>query len=312
MIYVAKNDCYHLRLSRIIPVIDDYVEFYAVGTIFEADKLRELTIKDILILMPVLNFPTGKNYDKNYTFTISSINDCKNLIEYYKSNRIRAHIKINSGMNRYGVDDKEEYEIVKTYAKNNNISIEGEYTHLISSDKDFCKTQIYKFKQITANSELIKHVTFRETIDEFGGVDFVRSGINVLGCEKNEIGLRQVFRIFAVIEKIRKIKAGEYVGYNFTYKADKDENIAIIRFGYSDMAIKRGVNNINIIVNGKKCVIIGVAMDVSFAIIEDNCCKEFDYAEIIGYEKDNDIFTLAKMTGLSSYELLTTFNDKEI
>lgn len=85
------------------------------------------------------------------SITLSILN-----LSYLKSldlNRLKdakVHIKINTGMNRLGISTKEEFNEVYASLKQNNIKIEGIYSHIHSSNNfDSTMAQFERFESIT-------------------------------------------------------------------------------------------------------------------------------------------------------------------
>ena len=133
---------------------------YAVSTLKEARKLRELTTKPILIFTPPTFFDVKKEDD--FIFTVSDEEDCKYLssLPFY----VFAHLKINTGMNRFGVENAKELQYLCQNYK--NIKYLGAYTHLFSREIATSKIQIDKFLSITPF--IFNHITFKEGVEYKG------------------------------------------------------------------------------------------------------------------------------------------------
>ena len=156
---MVKSNAYGHGMYVINEMINNGINYLAVSNLEEALDIRRFN-KDIPILCvePIeLDFidVASKN---NITITIHDIDYFKKLNSQIK-NKVKVHIKIDTGMNRLGIKDKDEFnEIIKLIKKNDNIYLEGLFTHFATpgvNDK-FYDNQISKFKYITSDIDLSK------------------------------------------------------------------------------------------------------------------------------------------------------------
>ena len=119
-------------------IIDRYVDYYGVACFFEARQLRSLTDKKILILGVV------DEIDEDFSYSCNSIDDALKLISSKK--KINIHIKINTGMNRYGFSSIKELRTALKLIKKSKLNIEGIYTHFATDDK-YVNIQMKKFQK---------------------------------------------------------------------------------------------------------------------------------------------------------------------
>lgn len=299
LIYVAKNDCYGLKCENVLPYIDDFVFMYAVKSAAETFGIKRFTKKDVLVLMP----PSGdieEGFDaKNVIFTVDSI-EVASKLKYVANPRV--HLKFNSGMNRFGVDSFSEFEKLAERLEKVGIKVVGAYTHLYSNVSDNCKRQLEKFEKI-ADIVPFTHVTYRSALN---GIDYapysaVRSGICVLGGED---GFSQCIKLTAKVIKLRFVACGDTVGYDAEYVAERDETIAVIDFGYNNMAIKK-IKGQKVLINGAFYPIISVAMDVCFVCVDENVSL-FDEAIVTCDVNGLRIADYAKNVGTCPHELITS------
>ena len=94
---MVKANAYGVGMSEVVSVIDDYVDCYGVACFFEAEALRRLTYKDILIVGALDNIEDCVRLD--IQVSIHSLADARKIKDISKS--IKVHIKLNTGMNRY-------------------------------------------------------------------------------------------------------------------------------------------------------------------------------------------------------------------
>ncbi len=72
---------------------------------------------------------------------------------------------------------------------------------------------------------------------------------------------------------VRRREAGAFIGYGATYRCTEPTNIGVIAIGYGDGYLRSLPSNTPVLVNGKKCHIVGrISMDMS--AIDLSQCKD--------------------------------------
>jgi alanine racemase len=135
----------------------------------------------------------------------------------------------------------------------------------------------------------------------------VRIGIGIYGIGNfGNMDLWPAGRYLTRISQVKKIPAGEPVGYGCLDVSDKDRTIAILPVGYADgLNRKLGNLNGNLYIRNRRVPLIGnVCMDMCMADITSVFATEGDEAEIFG---DNiRVEEIAEKCGTIPYEILTS------
>lgn len=157
---VVKANAYGHGGFIINSLIEGGVNYLAVSSLEEAIDLRKYnTVIPILILEPINLAYIEEAIKNNITITISNIEYFKKLLNIQLSSSLKFHIKIDSGMNRLGLNNCTDLEYVMgKYSSNSNLVLEGIYSHFATSginDKHW-DNQLEKFKEITQNVDLSK------------------------------------------------------------------------------------------------------------------------------------------------------------
>lgn len=309
---VVKANCYGLGLKCIKSIIKGGANYLAVSSLEEALSIRKITKEKILILEPINPKYISLAKENNITLTISSLEYLNNV----KDQEFTCHIKINTGMNRLGINSKEEFDEVYNIIMNSNITLEGIYTHIYkASDSKCTNNQFKKFEYITSDIDLntipIVHIPNSETIFNYKKKPYIngcRMGIIMYGFS-NDIKLNSVFSLISKVIEIKHIHSGDTVGYDGKYTATGDESIAVLPIGYAD-GILRHNSGRNVYINGKEYKIVGnICMDMLFVKVDDDV-KVNDEAYII---KDNaHINQIASYLDTINYEVMCSISDRVV
>ena len=326
---VVKADAYgHGAIKVAQRLMDEGCDFFAVANINEALELRDGGIKGtILILGYVLDAYLGYAIENDVSLALDDPSHLKKILEIAGGRPVRVHIKLDTGMNRTGFDAKHYVispalkEAVKLIKENDNIIVEGLFSHFAASDdaekEAFTKAQYERFVNTAkALEEMgiypeIKHICNSASILRYKDMhqSGVRMGISLYGCTVGDDNYRPAMQFKTVIVNTHELKTGDKVGYGMTYTADRDMKIAVIGAGYAD-GLKRclsgGVGEV--LCHGKRAKIVGrVCMDMTMIDISDIPeAKVGDDVTLFG--EDNGAYLsadeVAKWAGTISYEIL--------
>ncbi len=137
---------------------------------------------------------------------------------------------------------------------------------LQSNNFENCCTKIenalgYKFiKHIANTAGISRHPQLQ--------MDMVRLGIGLYGIDSNkkmQQQLKNVTMLSTTVSQIKKVKAGDTVGYGRNARLQRDSIIATVRIGYADGYPRNLGNGIGkMLLHGKLAPIIGnVCMDMT-------------------------------------------------
>lgn len=313
---VAKADCYgHNGIETVKAIIKGGCNYIAVATLDEALEIRK-HITDIPILclgiIPIEHLEEcAKN---NITITISNLEYLNEIINKGIKN-VKIHIKINTGMNRLGVNKKEEFNYIYDKIKENELDLEGIYTHIYNSNNEgLTQKQFIKFEEITSDINLndvpIIHVSASDATINYSKLPYAngcRLGIAMYGLMENkELNLSPTFSLYSEIIQINDID-NETVGYNGAYEANNREKIAVIPIGYADGIIRKNTGR-NVFINDKSYKIVGnICMDMLFVKVDDSV-KVGD--KVILIKDIEHIEKIAEHLETISYEVLCSIGKR--
>lgn len=307
-----------------------WLQFHKVNylAVAYADEGAILRSHNVEIPIMVMN-PTPETFDKIISYNLEpeiySISILKSLLEYLENQEevVSAHLKIDTGMRRLGLD-KLELEEAKPYLQDKKLKIESVFTHLAAQENPkedkFTGEQVADFESLY--EEIVGWLHYkpkRHVLNSAGALRFpefqferVRLGIGLYGIDPAKQGheLLPVATFRTIISQVKNIKEGESVGYSRSWKAPKDMKIATIPVGYADGFDRRFSNGVgHVIVNGKEAKVIGhVCMDMTMIELGDIEAGEGD--SVIIYGPGNTVQDMAEKIGTIPYELLTGIGDR--
>ncbi len=304
---VVKADCYgHDNNLAVKTIIEAGCNYLAVATLDEAIEIRK-DIKDIPILcLGIIDEKYIQTcIDNNVTITISNLEYLNNLD---LNKQLKVHIKINTGMNRLGINNKKEFNEVYNKIKNSNLILEGIYTHIYNAtNKEETMNQYKVFEEITSDIDLkdipIVHVGASEATEFYEKREYAngcRLGISMYGLiDYEDFDFKSTFSLYSKVIQINEVENGT-VGYNGTYKVNDKEKIAVVPIGYADGIIRKNTGR-NVYINDKAYKIVGnICMDMLFVKVDDTV-KVGDKVAII---KDIEhIKEIAKHLDTITYEV---------
>lgn len=327
---VVKSNAYGHGLIVFSKIADNVgVDGFCVDSVIEGCKLRANGIsKSILVLGPTLPVLYKGALNNKIVITISNKDALK---DYLKSpDKPDFHLKIDSGMHRQGFYPEDIPKII-TSLKNVKNNFKGVYTHFCSA-KDvnyptYTELQFSNFNKAVLMLEkagfenLIKHVaaTGGTLINKKYHLDAVRIGIGLYGLwpskelniQLDKIKLSPVFSWHALVSEVKKIKKGDYIGYDLVERVTKDGKIAVLPIGYWH-GFPRALSSMgHILIGGKLTRVLGrVSMDLIVVDVTDIKCRAGDEAVIVGRQGKVEIMAsdVAGQIGTSHYEFITRVN----
>lgn len=304
---VVKADCYGHGIETVKSIIKGGCNYLAVAILEEALRIRQMNI-DIPILCLGNIKPNDINIciKNNITITINSLEYAENLINY-NLDSLKVHIKINTGMNRLGINNINELNNVLNILGRKNVNIEGIYTHIYEANNvDNTNKQLDIFKSIVTHTKFnfkIIHAQASDAITNYKKPNFIngcRLGIIMYGFN-NKIKLKSTFKLISEVIQIHEIKEEQTIGYNGTYKANIGDIIAVVAIGYDDGIIRKNKGRF-VYINNKAYPIVGnICMDMLFVKVDENV-KDYDKVEII---KDiNHVYEICNYLDTIPYEIM--------
>ena len=247
------------------------------------------------------------------------------LVDTLASRKIKGHpihIKVDTGMHRLGFSNADAVRLGQRLRGLEAVRGQSVFSHLAAAgdaEHDaFTAAQLAAFGTfadgLTAALEypVLRHIANSAAIQRWpqAHLDMVRLGIGLYGVgDKGENGLplQHTGVLKTVITQLRKVPAGDTVGYGRRGLITKDSVIATVNIGYADGYDRRFGNGVGyMLVNGAKAQTVGdICMDMTMLDLNNIDASVGD--EVIVFD---DIEKQATAIGTIPYELLTGISQR--
>ncbi len=292
------------------------------------DEGVELRAAGITIPIGVMN-PEPEAFDNMIEFGLEPEIYSLDLLKAFDNALIKhgvekypVHLKLNTGMNRSGLDVGDIDELLDFFQTKRHVMIRSMFSHLAGSDETkhdgYTLWQIDNFVRMTEKVQshfgyhILRHILNSAGIERFGhyAFDMVRLGIGLHGISANGASLRPVSSFKTYIASVREVRADQTIGYGRKGVLRRDSRIAVIPVGYADglnRHLSCGVGEV--MVCGKRVPIVGnICMDACMIDITDTQAQVGDEVEIFG--KHIPVSELSDKLQTIPYEVLTAVSHR--
>lgn len=325
IIAVVKANAYGHDVIFVSSALEQMVDCFAVARLEEALALRSSgIIKPILLLegffnekdLPILAV-------NNIETVVHNREQLDALKEVTVPSPIKVWLKIDTGMHRLGVAlDEVDYfynELKKLPQIQPHLGFVSHFSRADELNSDYTELQISRFLEATQDKE------GERSIAASGGIlfwpqshlEWIRPGIIMYGISPTDsvganFGLIPVMNLTSSLIAVRHHKKGEPVGYGGIWTSPKDTKIGVVAIGYGDGYPRDVPEGTPVYLNGRIVPIVGrVSMDMLTVDLGANSQDKVG-DEVILWGKELPIETVAKFTGILSYELITKLTPRVI
>lgn len=308
---MVKANAYGHGLVQVCKAIQDLVDYFGVAYVGEGIKLRNNNIyTKILVVGGFEKKQIRTAIINDLILSVCSLQELQDISKISKALKIksRVHIKINTGMKRYGIDNISDFKKMIAFLRREKyLKLDGIFSHISYSEnvKTTAKQQIEFEKYFRFCKGVVRHLSASQTALEYPQLryDMVRFGIAMYGYSSITT---PVLIVKSNILFIKQVKKGQTVGYNNTYVAQNNMKIALIPMGYADGENWKLGNVGYVTIGGKHANIVGrICMDRFMVDVTDIQAKIGQ--EVIVLDKKNNAKEWAKKCGTIEYEILTSF-----
>jgi alanine racemase len=259
---------------------------FAVLDFQEAVRLRVAGVKKPILMLEGFFKPGDLPLLRKYALVpvIHNAEQAKMLAAATLEGEIDVYLKVNSGMNRLGFGAENlrpAYNAVRMHRQVRDVTL---MTHFADADgPGGVKAQLAWFDEITqpfeSQGRSLANSAALLRFPEARG-DWVRPGIMLYGCSPfagtsasqsaAQLGLKPAMTLTSEIIATQHLRAGERIGYGFSYEAVGEMTIGVVACGYADGYPRHAGTGTPVLVDGRRARIVGrVSMDMISVDLSD-------------------------------------------
>jgi alanine racemase len=273
---VVKADAYGYGAVQVAKtVLKAGVTWLSVVRGHEAHQLRDAGIQaPILVLGGVTPGELDSAIESEVSLPLTGL-DWLSIYEQHAratGKKVRAHLKVDTGLGRFGVFPNEALELARRAQETGVINLEGIFSHFSSVDvpgHPATVLQIQRYQQVIENlrGEGITfpwmHLSSSAGVSTQPGAyyNMVRVGSALLGLGNVEDGLmiaprlKKSFTWKAQLMSCKRFPAGWKIGYGQDYTTQEGEVIGVVPAGHGDGFLRHPKNEV--LINGKRAPVVG-------------------------------------------------------
>lgn len=250
IIAVVKMDGYGITVKHAVDAwYRNGIRFFAVSEPSEAFDVLSLgyTDIDILLMSPVFDRDLlAKLISENVILTVTSLDGAMLAADVGNECSLlpRVHIKIDTGMGRFGLYTRDLKELADIYNVK-DLSFEGIFSHFAAPSKKESDCTMKQFNAFLSVLSYLKSAGIEYGLSHIANscaairfkdtwLDAVRIGSALLGrmdyCK--DLHLKSIGVVEADVVDIKQLKKGDTSGYSMIYTAKKDTKAAVIALGH--------------------------------------------------------------------------------
>ena len=250
VIGVVKGNGYGFGIKEFTLTLKEHgIKTFAVTEVTDIPILKEiLETEDILVMRSTQLEEEARIIAQNGAIaTIGSLGaaEVMNKIAGELGTKVKCHLKIDTGMGRYGFLPSDINDAIKCYSLE-NLDFIGAYTHFSSAfrNSELTKAQLVLFKDTMEQIKKevgdigIIHAANSPALLNVSDVclDAVRIGSAFTGrvITRSKTKLHRLGTLEAEVVEVKTVPAGYSIGYNGTYTTKRETKIAIVPIGHYD------------------------------------------------------------------------------
>ncbi len=250
---MVKANAYGHGAEEVVCALSGIADCFAVALIEEGLALRVAACgKDILVFTPPTDLEEA--YALLVGGLVASIPDLPTAKLFASACQRfgivgRAHLKVNTGMNRYGMRGEELQRACALLKASPLVRVEGIYSHLYTCESQIAEAQRVLFlreKKIAKGyfPSLRAHLsaTYGALLGEEFSLDMVRVGLGLYGYTPLpcDLPLKKAMSTWAKVTSTGRYEFGG-VGYG-EKGAEKGAPLTLLRVGYADGLLRQKDN----------------------------------------------------------------------
>ena len=313
---MIKADAYGHGLTIVAKALPD-VDGFGVARLEEAIALRSAGISQTIVVMS--GFQTAEQLAAmaklQLDCVVHELAQLTLLQSQASTYQGRVWIKVDTGMTRLGLSPSDLPLVQQSlYAMGVDDSRWVFMTHLACADETYSavtQSQLTMFDGVVDNKNCVTSVCNSAALMRGVAMDsqWVRPGLMLYGISPfpqktaSDFDLLPVMTLRASVVAVKKIPAGQGVGYGHAWVSDRSTTVALVGIGYGDGYVRHTMSGVNVSINNQLVSTVGrVSMDLLAVDVGDHQVAVGDDVTLWG--DDLPVETIAQQCHRSVYEML--------
>ena len=333
LLFVAKDDAYGLGSVMAAKVaLANGADQLAVFTLGEAAELRTAGVAAPILLL-------GERLPDELPWVLElGLEPCVGRLEVARQlaelgrrrdRPVPVHLKINTGMNRFGLPWREAEAWTRALAGLRGLDFAGVLSHFAQSDeldKTFARIQLGRFERSLGvlraagiAPRQVHHCNSGGFLDlAEAHFDLVRVGILAQGIYPSSVcrqlpGLSPVMTVKARLVATQQVEPGDTVGYGMRWRAERPGRIGVLPLGYGD-GFPRVRNEGCVLLHGRRVPIVGgVTMDALMVDLTDLAAAQLGDEAVLQGSQGTETITVQEIAALKrsvTYDVLVNWRHR--
>jgi len=329
---VVKGNAYGHGLVKAAETLSD-ADSLAVARLSEVKQLRNAGIDKPVVLLGgvVASGDLAEAAALAATICVHN-NEQIRWLENFSGPRFDVWLKIDTGMNRLGFSTREAASAIERLRNCDAVAALRVMSHFANADDVSDKmtlNQIERFRHVTADFAGDLSIANSGGLFGFGaalnvfasaadeGRLWIRPGIALYGVSPlndtsaADLGLSPAMTFVSRLLEVKRIQAGDRVGYGGEWEANQDTILGVVAAGYGDGYSRYMPAGTPVLINGREVPVVGnISMDLTTVDLGPKAKDVVGDAAVL-WGDGLPVERIAKTAGTASYQLVTGLTHRE-
>ena len=324
---MLKANAYGHGILKTAKLLEGKCNYFGVASIEEGILLRENNITTKIIVFSGLFHCMQVNDILKHKlipiiFNIKQFEILKENKLFFKDTNTEVWVKVNSGMNRLGLNKNDLNYVYNNLTKyTTNINVMTHFSESESSKQTFTSTQLKIFHDMLFNKNFNNVSSFNSgacisSLVKDNLSNTIRVGLSLYGIstvhKKNRVlEIKPAMSVYSKVISINKVDKNNFIGYNRRYQTNDVKDIAIVSFGYGDGYPQFAPDGVEVLIKKEKYPIVGkISMDMLAVDITKS--KDINIGDIVTLFDDKELLleNVASSINISPYYMLTSITNR--
>lgn len=313
---VIKANAYGHGIERVLPALDT-ADGVALLDLNEAQRVRDQGWRKPILLLEGFFAPSDLALVTALQLTpvLHHVAQIEMLAQHSPQAPLEVYVKLNTGMNRLGLDTNELAPALQRLQGMKNVKVAALMTHFANAED--LRPGVLDAALLRFNTPLAQWAGDTSLANSSAlllqsqvGGHSVRPGIMLYGATPaagtpvTQWGLRPAMHLRSELIAVRTLAVGEHVGYGGRWTASRPLRVGVVACGYADGYPRVAPDGTPVAVEGQLAPLVGqVSMDMITVDLTDVPQAQVgSTAELWGAQVPIDV--VAERAGTVGYELM--------